>query len=75
MFQRRWYLLGKSINDERIRLYGLDRVTKVETTDDTFTLPEDFDAKDYFSNSFGVIVGVDIPVQRIRSEERRVGKE
>ena len=65
MFQRRWYLLGKSINDERIRLYGLDRVMKVETTDDTFTLPEDFDAKDYFANSFGVIVGVDIPVQRI----------
>lgn len=65
MFQRRWYLLGKSINDERIRLYGLDRVMKVETTDDTFTLPEDFDAKDYFANSFGVIVGVDIPVQHI----------
>ena len=65
MFQRRWYLLGKSINDERIRLYGLDRVMKVEMTDSTFSLPEDFDAKEYFANSFGVIVGVDIPVQRI----------
>ena len=65
MFQQRWYLLALSINNNKILLYGLDRIIDVKTTDEKFTLPKDFDAKEYFSTFFGVVTDEKIPVQRI----------
>ncbi len=55
MFQKRWYLLGLSLNDDKLRLYGIDRIESMEQTGQTFDLPEDFDAKTYFSSYFGVV--------------------
>lgn len=65
MFQKRWYLLASRVSDGCIRLYGLDRMENVEVTGERFTLPDDFDAKDYFSTFFGVVLDAKVPVQRI----------
>ena len=56
MFQKRWYVLALSINEDRLRIYGLDRFENIEITKDHFKFPCDFNAKDYFSSFFGVVI-------------------
>ncbi len=62
MFQRRWYMLGRS---DMVRLYGVDRIESLCVTEETFDLPKDFDAEEYFSTFFGIVLDKEIPVQRI----------
>ncbi len=54
-FKKRWYLLADS--DLGLRVYSLDRFVDMEELDQTFEIPEEFDAEGFFSNYFGVIVG------------------
>ena len=54
-FKKRWYMLADS--DLGLRIYSLDRFVDMEELDQTFEIPEDFDAEGFFSNYFGVIVG------------------
>lgn len=65
MFQRRWYLLARSPYYDKILLYGVDRIEDLHTTDKPFTLPDDFDARTYFSTFFGIVLDESVPVQRI----------
>lgn len=65
MFRRRWYLLGYSRNDGRIRIYGLDRILALELTSETFKLPEDFDAQGFFATYFGVNLDSSVQEERI----------
>jgi hypothetical protein len=53
LWEQRWYLLALN-NDEQMRIYALDRVTKVELTDETFEMPADFSSEAYFSDYYGV---------------------
>ncbi|MBD5194801.1 MAG: WYL domain-containing protein [Bacteroidales bacterium] len=57
LFENRWYMLAHNIRYDDIRLYGLDRIENVEVTSDTFKLPKDFNAEDYFSTAYGIVVG------------------
>ena len=54
-FKKRWYMLAYS--DLGLRIYSLDRFVDMEELDQTFEIPEEFDAEGFFSNYFGVIVG------------------
>ncbi len=65
MFMRCWYLLARNTYNDQLRIYGLDRIEGLEMTDETFQLPENFDANDYFSTFFGVVHDEDIPVETI----------
>jgi hypothetical protein len=56
VFKKRWYAVARSPNDGRIRIYGLDRMKEVRSTENKFILPEDFDPETYFTHSFGIIV-------------------
>ena len=52
-YQNRWYLLG--INEEgEVRSYGLDRITDVIVTTDTFTPRKDFDPHTYYAHIIGL---------------------
>lgn len=54
-FKQRWYVAG--ISDEHpgeVRVYGLDRVQKVENTTETYVYPKDFDASAFFHNYYGI---------------------
>lgn len=64
LFRQRWYLLARS-EDEFLRIYALDRIHNVEELDIPLEMPEDFDGADFFSRFFGVIVGVDVPVESV----------
>lgn len=59
-FRRRWYLLGK-YGDNPLRVYALDRMLDIDIEFEDFTLPADFNAEEFFSSCFGIIVGDEEP--------------
>ncbi|MDE6175301.1 MAG: WYL domain-containing protein [Duncaniella sp.] len=65
LFENRWYVLAHNVDYDDIRLYGLDRVESAETTNETYKLPKDFDAAEYFSKAYGIVVGYDVKPERI----------
>lgn len=54
-FKQRWYLSGSpSTHDKEIRVYALDRIQHLHSTDKTFIYPTDFDASAFFVPYYGV---------------------
>ena len=68
VFRLRWYMVGFNEEYGELRVYSLDRVHAVTITDDTFTLPKDFDAEKYFSGYFGTIRNAGIEPEHIEIE-------
>ncbi|MFI3164615.1 MAG: WYL domain-containing protein [Bacillota bacterium] len=66
VFKQRWYVVAHSVYDDTVRIYGLDRIQEMRPSEDTYDLPEDFEAKEYFSKSFGVIVSDDYDAETVR---------
>ena len=66
VFKQRWYLVAYSPGYDAIRIYALDRVEEVQPTESRFRLPKNFDAKEYFADSFGIIVDGEYAVERVR---------
>lgn len=62
VFKQRWYVVGKSERYESPRVYALDRIQDLRVTDTGFRFPSDFDPKEYFHYSLGVIVDEGDPV-------------
>ena len=62
--RQRWYLLG-GYDNGRYAVFALDRMEKVSLTDDHFTLDPWFDAGDFFSECYGVVVGDGSQAERI----------
>ena len=60
--KRRWYLL--TYTGRHMATYALDRMTKVELTDETFEMPADFSPQAYFSEYFGVLTD-ETPMARV----------
>lgn len=72
VFKQRWYVIGKS---DKVRIYALDRIQNLETTAESFHLPDNFDPEGFFYNSYGVIADEDITAEtvtiRVESEQAR----
>lgn len=66
IFKQRWYVVAHSPYYGRIMIYALDRIIDLRNTDKIFIYPVDFDPKNYFKFSFGIIVDEDYDVERIR---------
>ena len=66
VFRQRWYVVARSVTDGRLRIYSLDRIVRLQTTDHPFTLPDDFDPEAYFADSFGVVVDEKCAVERVK---------
>ena len=63
LFKQRWYVLGRSEGYEDPWIYALDeRMIDVVPLKKTLKKPAKFDAADFFSNYFGVIVDSREPV-------------
>ena len=65
LFHQRWYLLARSEKYDHPRIYSLDRICQVETLDKPLEMPDGFDAADFFSRYFGIILKADIPVETV----------
>lgn len=57
MFKQRWYLLAKTPKYGWPTIYALDRIVDVEELDIKAEIPQGFNAKEYFSQFYGVITG------------------
>ncbi len=55
MFKKRWYVLGKYEGGE-MKIYSLDRFEDIDISEDTFSMPEDFDAEAFFKDFLGIII-------------------
>ncbi|MGN0202550.1 MAG: helix-turn-helix transcriptional regulator [Candidatus Cryptobacteroides sp.] len=65
-FNHRWYMLGDS--DLGLRVYALDRFVDMEELEESFEIPEDFKAEEYFYNYFGIITGEPAVEVKLRVE-------
>ncbi len=54
VFKQRWYVLALREGLDKPRIYGLDRIHSLEVTDNTYEMPKDFDAADYFASIYGI---------------------
>ena len=66
VFRQRWYVVACSTSDDRLRIYALDRIQELSTSEHLFVLPADFDPQAYFADSFGVVVDGNCNPERIR---------
>lgn len=57
LFKQRWYIIGYSVSHDMIRIYALDRIHNMHTTDKPFIFPENFIPEEYFRDCFGIIHG------------------
>ncbi len=61
-YEKRWYLIGYCTEREGLRVYGLDRVRRMELSSQTFKMPKDFDVDRLFECSFGIYFPSQEPV-------------
>ena len=61
----RWYLIAKDLNDNRVKTFGLDRISNLEITNLKFVLPENINPEETFRHSFGIINGDNKEPQKI----------
>lgn len=66
VFRQRWYLLAKCpTKNNRMSIFALDRISRLNETEITFEMSRDFDAEVFFNNYYGVFIGDETPPQRI----------
>ena len=65
LYHRRWYLLGRYSGTKDFRLFSFDRIVDVKTLPTKFNIPKSFNARDYFSECFGVARNETVPVQKV----------
>lgn len=70
IFKQRWYMLAKSEEYERPRIYALDRIHGMEEMEEAFELPKDFDAESFFGDYFGIIIGDGADVEDVKLKVR-----
>lgn len=65
LFENRWYVLANNIGYGEIRIYALDRIETAIATGKRFKIPKEFDAEDYFSVAYGVVLDKNIKPERV----------
>ena len=67
LFRQRWYMVAKSTYyDEGPRIYSLDRIRELNMKDETFVMPKDWNAEDYFNGCFGIIADQSVEKQIVK---------
>lgn len=54
-FRYRWYIVGKDLKDNKIKTFGLDRITELTISKQKFEPPTGFNVNDYYKHCFGII--------------------
>ena len=65
-FKQRWYLVARSPYYDKVMIYALDRVQWLGLTDKSFKYPQNFNAEDYFENSFGIIADHNVSIETVK---------
>lgn len=72
LFKRRWYVLTKIERENSegkpeasLSVFSLDRIVDIQILQEKFTFDRAFDARNYFSHSFGIMVDNNVKPERI----------
>ncbi len=67
LFKQRWYAVLFNERHNGLRTYALDRIQAIRKAEpsQTFKMPKDFSADEYFAGCIGVIRNEDVPIQTI----------
>lgn len=57
LFKQRWYVVSRNVDENRIKTYALDRMSKVQILDQTFDKEIPIDPATYFDGAYGIVVG------------------
>ena len=66
LFRQRWYMVGNSVYEDKIRIYSLDRVLELQLTEESFKYPKKFNPEDYFKGCFGIIHDDDCSLETVK---------
>lgn len=55
-YKGRWYLVGKDLAKNEMRIFGLDRIDNLEASSRRALIPKDFSIHKYFKHSIGISV-------------------
>ena len=66
LFKQRWYLIGRSPYLKQVRVYALDRILSLETTEKKFKMPKKFSPAAFFEDFYGIIAHEHSNVETIR---------
>lgn len=66
LYRQRWYMVALSEGYNEPRIYALDRIRQLSVTNDTFKMPKDWNAEQYFDGCFGIITDQSIDKQIIK---------
>ena len=72
-YHKRWYLLGFIKELEAIRNIALDRLLEMTIREQSFSLPENFNAAKYYENTVGIFVSEDLSTVKVKL--RAFGKQ
>lgn len=65
-FDHTWYILGKDVNKDKLRMFGLPLVTDLKITKNKFKLPSGFSASGFFGRYAGLDINTDAPEETIK---------
>lgn len=70
LFRQRWYLVARSTSASYYkhgpRIYGLDRITFLQKKEETFEMPKDWSAEDFFDGCYGIITDEHIKKEYVK---------
>lgn len=70
LFRQRWYMVARSTYsyyyEKGPRIYALDRIHSLQKTEETFSMPKDWDASNFFEGCFGIIADHNTDIQPVR---------
>ncbi len=66
LFRQRWYMVGSSVYEDKIRIYSLDRVQEARLSEETFKYPKKFSPENYFKGCFGIIRDEECSIETVK---------
>jgi len=70
LFRQRWYMVARSTYsyyyEQGPRVYSLDRIKYLQTTEETFEMPKDWNAETFFDGCFGIIADQSIEPETVK---------
>jgi predicted DNA-binding transcriptional regulator YafY len=63
--KQRWYLVAIDNKDQKVKTFGLDRISNLSISDHGFTYPKDINIEQIFKNCFGIISDEDYCAEEI----------
>lgn len=64
-FKKRWYLFARKAKDNEPHLFALDRFQSVTIGDTKFSMPKEFNAREYFAGIYGIRIYPDMKPQLV----------